>query len=90
MNPRKKVYKKTEEPKNRTFYTLRCKTADPTKNEVMGMEFDTFEEAYDHMVLTYINEKNKSIPHKLWGIWRTQITVYNGRENSNIRPVWAA
>ena len=63
--------------KNRTYFTLRAKTDNLTRPEIMDIEFDTFEDAYHHMCLTYENEKNKGIPHKYWRIWETRVNGEN-------------
>ena len=81
---------------NRTYYTLRTSN-DIYGNRIAGGEqetwpeqFETFAEAYDYMCLLYTNEKNKNLPHRYWGVWRTSVSEYNGHENSMTQAVWGA
>lgn len=74
---------------DRTFYyTLRVVSEKNGKivQEIYDIEFDTYEEAYDCMCMLYINAKNKGLPCKLWGIYKTTVTKINGETNEIVLP----
>ena len=73
---------------SRTYYTLRKRIKGDIREEIYPIEFDTYEEAYDHMVLIYMNQKFKGKTLDRWGIWETSENDYGGNHNSMTQPVW--
>lgn len=70
-----------------TYFTLRHSLG-LEKQEIADGQFGSFEEAYARMVELYNEETAANKPHKLWAIWRTNISRWKGNENSMTQAVW--
>jgi len=52
-------------------------------------EFDTYEEAYDHMCKNYVRELNEGYTPTLYKILRHDVSDYGGTTNTAINPTWS-
>ena len=52
-------------------------------------EFETYEEAYDHMCRNYVRELNEGYSPTLYQIKRHDVSNWGGTTNMMIQPVWS-
>ena len=69
------------------FYTLATKTTDRSGYIEEG-EFATYEEAYDKLCRTYVNEVSCDMEPTRFFILRHQIINWGEETNEMVHPVW--
>ena len=52
-------------------------------------EFDTYEEAYDHMCKNYVRELNEGYTPTLYKILEYNVSDFGGTTNTMIHPTWS-
>lgn len=70
---------------NRRFYTVDMVHGTGRVDK----EFETYEEAYDHMCRNYMRELNAGYKPTLYKILRHDVSTWGGSTNTLVQPAWS-
>lgn len=70
---------------NRRFYTVDMVHGTGRVDK----EFETYEEAYDHMCRNYMRELNAGYNPTLYKILRHDVSTWGGSTNTLVQPAWS-